>query len=404
MNKTRSLTLPFGLGQASFWMSVCITLSFAAVHLKALGFSNTELGLVMAVGNILGALLGPLLASLAETHPRLHTAGLIWPLFALRALFLGGLLFCTKRSFVSAALYAFYLAVTMAVNSLNLKFCVDAEQRGMALDYGRARAAGSLAFVLISALLGLLVKRWSYFALIWAGFAVLLLQAAANALTDEALKLQPLPKQRESQQSSMSLPAFLKAEPRFAGFLLGSILLYFAHNTITNYMINIVRNVGGDEETMGYLNAFMAVVEVPVMLLFSRFSKGRRVSVLLHVSVAMFLCKALAFAFAPSIGTLFAATLLQAPSFALYTSAIVPYVSAVIAEENAAKAQSLAFSMTTLGAVGASFVGGLLYDHTTTRVTLLVAAAVCAVGVLVCLFSIRQTARLPKDRSRGKYT
>ena len=57
MSKTRSLTLPFGLGQASFWMSVCITLSFAAVHLKALGFSNTELGLVMAVGNILGALL-----------------------------------------------------------------------------------------------------------------------------------------------------------------------------------------------------------------------------------------------------------------------------------------------------------------------------------------------------------
>ena len=72
MSKTRSLTLPFGLGQASFWMSVCITLSFAAVHLKARGFSNTELGLVMAVGNILGALLGPLLASLAETHPRLR--------------------------------------------------------------------------------------------------------------------------------------------------------------------------------------------------------------------------------------------------------------------------------------------------------------------------------------------
>lgn len=142
----------------------------------------------------------------------------------------------------------------------------------------------------------------------------------------------------------------------------------------------------------------MAVVEVPVMLLFGRFSKGRRVSVLLHISVAMFLCKALAFAFAPSIGTLFAATLLQAPSFALYTSAIVPYVSAVIAEENAAKAQSLAFSMTTLGAVGASFVGGLLYDHTSTRATLLVAAAVCAVGVLICLFSTKQTPRLAKKR------
>ena len=75
----------------------------------------------------------------------------------------------------------------------------------------------------------------------------------------------------------------------------------------------------------------------------------------------------------------------------------MPYVSEVIAEENAAKAQSLAFSMTTLGAVGASFVGGLLYDHATTRVTLLVAAAVCAVGVLSCMLSIKQTPKLPKE-------
>ena len=393
MKQTRSLTLPFALGQAGFWMSLCIALSFAAVHLKALGFSNTELGLVMAAGNIVGALLGPVLASLAETRPGMTTAGLIWPLLEIRALFLSLLLGCTGRSAASAALYAAYLAAAMAVNSLNLKFCVDAERLGLALDYGTARAVGSLAFVLVSALLGLLVQRFSYRALIWAGFAVLLLQALANLWTGAALGTAPLPGRTYDRRAAVPLPAFLRAQPRFTLFLLGSVLLYVSHNMITGFLINIVRNAGGDEAVMGYMNAFMAVVEVPVMLLFGRLSRGRRVSALLRFSVAMFLLKALAFAAAPGIPTLFAANLLQAPSFALYTSAIVPYVSAVIDRENAAKAQSLAFSMTTLGAVGASLFGGWLYDHCSVPLTLLIGAAVCAAGVAICLPAIRPTER-----------
>ena len=107
----------------------------------------------------------------------------------------------------------------------------------------------------------------------------------------------------------------------------------------------------------------------------------------------MFLVKGLAFALAPSIPLLFAAILLQAPSFALYTCAVVLYVSAVIAPENGAKAQSLAFSMTTLGAVGASLVGCWLFDHWSVRTTLLIAAAVCSAGVAVCVPTVKRTGR-----------
>ena len=391
--KQRSLTLPFALGQASFWMSLCAAVSFAAVYLKALGFSNTELGLVMAVGNVLGSLTGPVLASLAEKRRNLTTAGLNLPLFALRALCLGGLFLFAGHTLLCAAIYALYMAGMIAVNSLNLKFCVDAERRGMALDYGKARAAGSLAFVLASALLGVLVEQLSHVSLLWAGLAILAIQLAANALTAAVLRRSPLLPRAETERKSASLPAFLRGEPRFALFLLGSILLYFSHNTVTNYMINLVRNVGGDTETMGYLNAFMAIVEIPVMLLFRHFARGRRVSVLLQLSVGIFLAKALAYALAPNVPLLYAATLLQAPSFALYTCAIVPYVSAVIAKENAAKAQSLAFSMTTLGAVGASLVGGWLFDHCSVLLTLLVGAAVCAAGVVLCVLTVKKTER-----------
>lgn len=392
MKKQTPLTGTFGLVQASFWMSLCITVSFAAVHLEKLGFSSTELGLVMAIGNVLGSVLGPILTALSEKRPRLTTAGLNRPLFVLRAAVLLGLTLFASRSLLSATLYALYMACTVAVNSLNLKFCVDAEQRSLKLDYGVARAAGSLTYVLISALLGLLVKEVGYTSLLWAGALVLLLQAAANELIAHQLRRTALLEQSAAEkQAPLSLGAFLRKEPRFSMFLLGSILLYFSHNAITNFMIKIAENVGGDEATMGYLNAFMAVVEIPVMLLFSRFCKGKRLSALLQISVAAFMVKALAFAVAPNVALLFASTLLQAPAFALYTCAVVPYASTVISSENAAKAQSLAFSMTTMGAVGASLVCGWLFDVCSVQATLLISAAVCAVGVAVCLPSVRKT-------------
>lgn len=393
MKSASRLTGVFGLVQASFWMSLCLSISFAAVHLKALGFSNAELGLVMAAGNVLGSLAGPVLTALAERRPRLSAARLNRPLFALRVLALLGLLLFAAHDLPSAVLYALYIAVMMPVNSLNLKFCVDAEQRSLRLDYGVARAAGSLAYVLLSVALGIAVKRLGEQSLVWTGFFVLLLQILFNELMTAKLLRAPLPTQKKADlPQPLPLLRFLRKEPRFTLFLLGSILLYFSHNAITNFMINLVRNVGGDEETMGFLNAFMAVVELPVMLLFSRFARGRRISLLLQISVGAFLAKALAFALAPSIPLLFGADLLQAPSFALYTCAVVPYVNEVIPRENAAKAQSLAFSITTLGAVGASSVGGWLFDHCSVMTTLLISAAVCAAGVAICIPSVKKTA------------
>ena len=115
---------------------------------------------------------------------------------------------------------------------------------------------------------------------------------------------------------------------------------------------------------MGYLNAFMAAMELPVMLLFSKFAKGKRVSTLLRLSLGAFALKTLDIALAPGVVILFLAHTLQAASFALYSCAVVPYLSKVIDHRNAAKAQSLAFSTTTFGSVLSSLIAGKLYDVT----------------------------------------
>ncbi len=55
-NRTRSSApqRSFSLMQAGFWMSFCISVSFAAVYLQELGYSNGALGCILALGSTMG--------------------------------------------------------------------------------------------------------------------------------------------------------------------------------------------------------------------------------------------------------------------------------------------------------------------------------------------------------------
>ena len=47
----RSSTAVYAAVNGSYWASFCLVYSFAAVYLQAVGYSNTELGWVLAVGS-----------------------------------------------------------------------------------------------------------------------------------------------------------------------------------------------------------------------------------------------------------------------------------------------------------------------------------------------------------------
>lgn len=116
------------------------------------------------------------------------------------------------------------------------------------------------------------------------------------------------------------------------------------------------------------------------MMLFIPIFGKMRESTLVRFSLGMFVIKLLAYALAPSIPVLFAARILQAPSYALYTAAIVPYVARVIPARDANKGQSLAFTMTTVGSILANLCGGYLFDSFGKTSTLLIAAFICLIG------------------------
>ena len=236
------------------------------------------------------------------------------------------------------------------------------------------------------------LSRIGHLSLPFAGLAVVALQFAGNRLIDRDLRnaeaLVP-PEESDAAEKSSSLPVFIRENKMFCLMLFGTIIIFIAHNMDGNFLINEIRALGGDTAIMGYVAAFTAITEVPVMMFASRLPKRWQTVHYIRLSFIFFVIKILAYALAPSIPLFFAARILQAPSYALYTVLIVGYADSQVARKDSAKAQSLAFSMTTVGSVLASLIGGAMFDTVGVKTTMLIASAIAAAGALIALLGTR---------------
>ena len=387
--ESQNLTLIYSGMQAAFWVSICNSLTFAAVYLQGFDYSNTQLGMVMAAGNLLGALLGPLISSAVDRREKLTALRTIPPLAVAQLFALLVLLVSEQKSFTMSAAYALYIAFCLAVNSSILKLYVDIQHGGREIHFGTARAAGSFAYVLASALTGILVEKHSVRIIPVAGVLICTVQLLLCLQLSRMLPKGFRGKKTDPEKGD-SLPDFIRQNRSFSILLVGITLMFFSHNTISNFTINIARHVGGDTTTMGWLGAFMAAVEIPVMMLYERLRGKRSNAPYLRVAVLFFVIKSAAVAMAPNVPWLYAALLLQAPSFALYSSAVVDYADEVVPFRDSAKAQSLVFSMSTLGSVLSSLIAGRLFDLTGVPATMWIVTAVCAVGSAVAWTGLKR--------------
>ena len=387
----RSTSVAYYALQGAYWMSRCVSNSYAAIFLQNRGYSNTALGLILSVGNIAGFLLAPVLASLVDRSRRITVYHCIWALLAAQALILVGFTCIPGKGPALSLMYCLYMAAVVALNPLNTELCFDLARWTRPVSYSPARGVGSLCIVLMSLVMGQLTLKLGADVHPYAGLFCLLCQVAAvGSITLARSRAQQIETSASSgkKPQGLSLPAFIRANVRFCVMMVSLAMLFFSYSTADFFMINILRNLGGNARDLGNINAFKAVLEIPVMLFYAQLTGRFRCSSVMRLSALAFVAKALALALAGSVGMLYAANLLQILSYALITPAMVQYVNLVIGQKDSAKGQAIANGMATLGAVFASSIGGKLYDVLSVRTTLLISAAIAVCGVVILSLSI----------------
>lgn len=391
----KKLNIDYSLLQIAYWVTSAVVFCFTTVFLQFRGYSNYEIGIVFAVGNIIGFVIQPLIAGYVDRSNRRTLLRCI-RITAVLAVFLMLAVYMLPSGSVSLiGAYALLVAGNTLLNPLCISLSFYIESWGCGINFSRARALGSLSYAVCNVVLGMLVQRVSENSVPMAFIAFSALLGLATLLFvpgDRAHRAAPTAQQSQVMTEKPSgLLEFARENKRFMLFLLGTATLYFTHGMIGNFMIEFIRNIGGGSEDMGNVLAFMTVVEVPVMLLFERLTQRFRCSSLLRFAVVMFTVKELMIYFSSSIPALYAAEALQAFSFALFVPASVRYVDEVISKHNAVKGQAFVTSMMTLGSIFASYIGGLLLDTSTPKFTLLIGVIVSAVGTLIMLGAIQTT-------------
>ena len=388
---TRKLMIQYCILQGSYWASFCVIYAFATVFLLSRGFESSMIGVIIAAGNILGVILQPMVASIADRSEKISLHKLTAMLSIIMILLLVLLYFVPNGLLAVAVLFlltdTFLQVIQPLINSVSVYYV----NQGVSVDFGSARGIGSLSYAAASYILGIVVEKFGTRSILMAGILVALV-LLVTILSMPVLSSSAASRlgEKEPEQNDAVLIVFAGRYKNFMLTLAGITLLFTFHNMNNAYLIKVIENVGGTSADMGRMLSIAAVTELPVMFLFSRISKHFKSSTLLMVSSAFFAIRAAGFMLAGNVMTMYLAAMLQIGSFALYIPSSVYYVNETMLDQDKFKGQAVMTATNTLGGVFGSLFGGFLIDNAGVGAMNTVCFAMAAAGaVLVFLFAGR---------------
>ncbi|MEG0924674.1 MAG: MFS transporter [Anaerovoracaceae bacterium] len=395
------LNVEYATIHGAYWMYYGVICSFASVFLLAKDYSNSSIGLILAVGNIVAVILQPLIADFADRAQKISLIGITQLIGVLLIVLTAVMFFFEQKSIALSVVFVLLVGwltvVQPLINTLNFKL----EESGIHINFGVARSLGSLAYSVLCAFLGTIVENFGVIAIPISGEIVLAMllislwltnkhyKKACALASDGSCKINKDKEETiETTEEIITLIDFVKKNKVFIVVSLGIVGLFFSNAILNNFMMQIVSNVGGDSGDMGRIFSVMAALEIPTMVLFDNIRRKFSCKFLLKVASVGFVAKIGLCFLAKSVITLFIAQGMQLFSFALFLPAMVHFIDEAMEKGEAVKGQALFIIMITVSTVFASFIGGIILDASGAKMLLLVSTLVTAIGAVVIVGAI----------------
>lgn len=389
---SRWATARYTLIQASYWPCYCVIITFASVYLLHQGFRNTEIGIVISVAGVLSALLQPFVSRRAD-HLRRLALRQFAALLILGQTGLCLLLKCLPGRVPQILLYSGLLVLIQLILPLCSALGMDCLNRGIPLNFGAARGAGSIGFAVFSSLCGTLVLWFGEGVLpsvMLAVNLVLLLAVFTFRFRTPGDGGAALEAELSASQSTGDRRPFLLKYRGMAWILLGVVCLFFSHNILNTYAFQIVGPLGGASREMGNMLFIQSVVELPVLFGFGLLLKRADSRFWVRICGAGFFLHALGELAALNIPVIYAVQIFEMPGYALFTMASIYWINGIVAPEDRVQGQAYFAMAMTIGAVLAGFLGGFLLDWAGVVSLLAFSTAAGGVGMVLLLILLRK--------------
>ncbi len=344
-----------------YWLPFATLVGFATVYLLNRGFTATEVGIVFALANILASIMQPIVADYTDKHEGLSINFLI-AIISIIIFVLGILLLILSSKPAVQLLYTLMVALILVILPLVNTAGMVLKARGNKVDYGLARAFGSLTFATVTITTGNLIIKFGESIIIFMTVIALTIFILFLFRT-EPIRLISNHEREEALEAPLELRDFFAHYKGFLAFLIGVICVFTFHNLTNTYLLQMMEHVGGNASDMGFALALAAFFELPGMMGFTWIMRRIRTDNIIRITTVFWLIKATLFFFATSIFNVNVAQSLSAVSFALYIPASAYFADKVIKDSDKVKGQAFLTTAGTVGAVLGNFLGGVIADN-----------------------------------------
>ncbi len=378
-------TVKYSFINASYWMLFCSIYGFVNFYLLQSGLISSEIGIVLAAGNILAFFLQPLVASFADRTDRYSLNQVILGILFILTIALAVLGFLTTQKFLIGSLFSLLVTLLFVLQPLINAISGSFESHGIAINFGVARSMGSLFFAIASYFIGILTTILPPQIIL----AVAVIFAGLLFFSSLSLKVPQIKKESDTVLSS-GLLSFFREYPHYIGVILGVSCAFFFHTLSNVYMFQILEQYGGSSSDMGLTFALAAVFEVPTMFLFSKISYRISYTTLVKASGFFFFLKSVVLLFANSVFLIHSQQIFQALAFALFIPASVAYVNQSVAPKDRVKGQALMTTANTLGATASTLINGKILTSYGVHTMLVLGCIVSLAGFLMMLCFVKK--------------
>lgn len=388
MNLAKKINLHYTTIQGSFGIGFGALMSFGAVLMLSRGLSNSALGVVTCIAQLLPMVLQPAVTSFAAARRGMTTRKMLM-LLTLPILVMAVVMLLAPQSL--GVIIAGYMLIFLMVNLItpyHNVLMVDFLTRGVEVNYGLGRGVGSGTFALATLVLGFVLEGRDSVLIVPVIGGAMLLQLLCVAAFRYPL---PAVETVEEQREAVSRMAILRSRRDFV-LLLGAVALLLGVHNVTNvYMVHVIDRVGGAESLMGSILGVSAVTELISMPLFPKLQRKFGITALLRFAAAFFVVRLVLLLLAPSGEFLYLAAVAQFASSGILLPAIVYYVAQTLTPEQQTNGQGMIhLAGYCLGPALITLGVGAVVDGSGIQAALGVMIALAAVGTVLMAAATRK--------------
>ena len=355
-----SAWLRFTVLQFVYWFVMAIG-NYQTVYLQSRGYTATTIGLINAVLSAVTIMATPVWGMISDRIRSIRRVFLL-------TLIVGSVLFAFIPAIIglpvlSAPLMLVYLSLVYffrnPANAMMDNWLVRySNQKGV--DYGSIRSFGSLGYAICGVLIAGAVSSFGTAWTFPVCSAMMALVVAMSLRTDDAKPVAPATGAPTREAFN---PLTLFKNYYFTTFLAFSLLLYIVINSAAAFLPYLLEEVGVSSSRYGLITAYMATLEIP-MLLAAR--PLRRRAPLFALCIASGFCYAAACLLlgtcAHSLGMIVAIETLSGVGSGLLIASAANYIYTLTPENLKATGQSIFVAVTALSGIAGNLIGGAVVD------------------------------------------